>query len=182
MKPKLLGLLTVSLLSVPLGAHAAFISYRLGLFDIGSPSSFAFSVLAPITPITGMATYSFTGSFALTGPDSHVASISPAGLPEYWRLGVFAPETIIDDVGGTEMLIGPGPHSFAASGSFDCAAIGGCSGMQLQISFLASGTGGIVSAGTFRLDPVSTVPGPGTLPLLGLGLAGLALSRKRKRP
>jgi hypothetical protein len=181
MKSNLLGLLTVALLALPVGAHAAFISYRLGIFDIGSPDSFTFTALAPITPITGMATYSFTGSFALFGPDSHVASISPAGLPEYWRLSVFAPETIIDDVGGTEMLIGAGPHSFAASGSFDCAAIGGCSGMQLQISFFASGGAeGIVSTGTFHLDPVSAVPEPGTLPLLGLGLAGLALSRRRK--
>ena len=181
MKSNLLGLLTLALLALPVSAHAAFISYRLGLFDIGSPSSFEFSVQAPITPITGLASYSFTGSFALSGPDSDVASISPAGLPEYWRLSVLSPETIIDDVGGTQMLVGPGPHSFAASGLFDCAAIGGCSVMQLQIFFLASGgVGGIVSTGTFRLDPVSTVPEPGTLPLFGLGLTGLALSRKRR--
>jgi len=183
MKSRILGLLTTALLAGPAGAHAASISYFLGIFDIESPSSFGFSFFAPITPITGLATYSFTGSFSLTGAGSDGGSIGPSGLPEFWRLSVFSPETILDDVGGTTILTGAGPHSFTASGSFDCATLGGCSAMQLDVFFTTLGeTDGVSSIGTFTLDPAFAVPEPGTLALLGLGLAGIGLSRRRMTP
>ena len=182
MKARILGLLTTVLLAGPSGAHAATISYFLGVFDIESPSSFGFAFSTPITPITGLATYSFTGSFTLSSAGSGGGSISPSGLPEYWRLSVFSPATTLDDVGGTAILTGAGPHSFTASGFFDCAALGGCSGMQLEIFFATLGeTDGVSSIGTFTLDPVSAVPTPGTLALLGFGLAGIGLSRRRMK-
>jgi hypothetical protein len=62
----------------------------------------------------------------------------------------FRQRPVLDDVGGTTILTVPGRTSFTASGSFDCATLGGCSAMQLDVFFTTLGeTDGVSSIGTF---------------------------------
>jgi hypothetical protein len=188
MKTRMLASLIVCLLAGATSAKAGFIDFSASATNgQSSPTTFAFNFSNPITPILGLADYSFSSNISLTDGGGFVGVSAAVGvLPEFWRLQIgdsAAVLTLLDDVGGSASLVGAGPYNFSASGTFDCSALpGGCSSLEVGFSFLLSGGGDqLSSSGTFDLSPHQSVPEPSILALFGAGLAGLALIRRRRK-
>lgn len=178
------SLLGAVVLVISTGAHASSIAYALTVQDIGAPSTFGFLYFTPIAGQSGLSTWSFAGSMTMVDETGDGVSASNSGtIPEFWQLAVLDGSNqfhIVSDAGGAAVLNGAGPHNFAAGGTFDCSTLtGGCLGMSIRFEFTLSGAGDrLSSTGEFDLNP-AVIPEPATLVLVGLGLTGLALARRR---
>lgn len=155
----------------------------VAVVDFGAPSSFAISLSVPlIPPIPGPANYrvDISGSCSDGGTDGCGASpfMTAGALSEYF----------VNGFGTSIATLGPGysdPNPIATYGPFtgtgmlDCTPLGGCTSFETLISFTGSGGGDAIAFTTrYEITP-KPIPAPGSLLLIGAGLAGFAAARRR---
>lgn len=183
-RTSVVALWVLSLLALTTAAKAGEISYSVNVVDVQAPSPFGFDFGTPITPISGLADYSFSSSITLTDGGADGVSAAINVLPEFFQLGVsdsMPTLTVVDDVGGSASLVGAGTYNFSASGTFDCSTFpSGCDFLRLKFSFsLSGGNDELQSSGIFDFSARQSVSEPTAIALLGIALAGLGFNRRK---
>jgi hypothetical protein len=158
------------------------ITIAAGVVDGGAPSSFFFTVSAPLVPtLYGLQNYDLrlSGSFADGGTNGGsvglgtatvlpIANLANATLNGTSMAGVGVPVGFPSPIA----LYGP----YANVGTFDCGILG-CTSFGIDLSFLGSGSGDALSfTGRFTINPV---PVPAAVWLMGSALGLLAYVRRR---
>jgi len=175
MRTKILGGLILGLLAGPVAAAAAPIS---GSFSF---TASGFGAGAPYDPVTGWVEYSFDNSAeffnaadgaTINGVTVQV-SVSGLSLPGSWVPVL----TYLNRLGVQDVLaIGHGPTTVVSAGTDDWrVAVNSISGRPTfrEFAYATSSTSSVFLTNT------GSVPEPGTLALVGLGVLGLVLNRRR---
>ena len=153
-------------------AHSDFINVGINTFNTTSnPATFSFLFTAPTT-LSGLV--SFTGTLFVNLSDVNGGGVSVLPVGGFLMQGLLDAAPVGNDTLGA--LTADFAPAMVFSGYFDCGA--GCSTLSLLINFTLSPGDIAAFAGDFTVVR-ATVPEPGTLLLLAIGLGGFLLARKR---
>ena len=193
MKSKILGLLTVVLLAGPMTANAVLIDNGSYTTDTANGLEWLdLSLTRGMSVTDALAAYSGAGYYY--ADDALVSGLLASfGITYNFSVGTLVALTptleastsflallglTINDGGGATL------GSFALAGlgrsGYLCISNGRCGPASFVNDFDLSSRSGDFRVGIFLVRAASSVPEPGTLALLGLGLAGLGFARRRK--
>lgn len=144
-----------------------------------TPQQYTLTNTLPILPLTGIFESIFTVSGALTDTGTDGVSMLPVS-PAVTIAQALVNGTGVIDLVPAQVTAGSfGP--FTLSALVDSANFGGTiNSIGIMYKFIASSQDTFALTGTHVIQEVpESVPAPATLALLGLGLAGLGLFRRR---